>query len=121
MYHDQKFFVSRRQLPRYPVQCAARIRIGNRQYAGYIDNISVGGARLRTISPIRRLGEVVLRLPDLPPLQCTLRWTDAYNAGVLFALTLSSEDLARWAESRSAPLADLIRRQEYAELEELAC
>jgi hypothetical protein len=92
----------RRRHPRYEVQCRARIRIGNRQYAGYIHNISEGGARLRTISSIRRLGNVVLRLPDLPALKCQLTWTDAYHAGVIFELPLSKIELRRWVQSRAA-------------------
>jgi hypothetical protein len=109
----------RRKFPRYEVQCRARIRIGARHYAGYIDNISIGGARLRTISPIRRLGDVVLRLPDFPVMQCKLRWTDAYHAGVSFSSSLSLHELTHWAQSRSGSLADQIARSEVAELEEL--
>jgi hypothetical protein len=108
-----------RRFPRFEVQCCARIRIGNRQYAGYLHNISQGGARLRTISQIRRLGEVVLRLPDLPPIRCQLRWTDAYNAGVSFSLVVPLPDLAKWAEARRVLTADQ-SAAEIAELEELA-
>ncbi len=92
----------RRRFPRLQIQCRARIRIGTRQYAGYIHNISQGGAKLRTVSPIGRPGKVILRLPDLPPLRCRLRWTDSYNAGVAFELKLSRDDLLRWARERSA-------------------
>ena len=109
----------RRRFARYEVQCRARIRIGTRHYAGYIDNISIGGARLRTISRIGRLGDVVLRLPDLPALRCKLRWTDAYNAGVSFSLGLSPHELAHWARSRSGSSVDQITPGEMAELEEL--
>jgi len=84
------------------ILCRARIRIGNRQYAGYLHNISQGGAKLRTITPIGRLGHVILRLPDLPPLKCTLRWTNAYNAGVSFELPLTKLQLMEWTEARSA-------------------
>ena len=80
--------------------------IGTRHYAGYIDNISIGGARLRTISRIGRLGDVLLRLPDLPALRCKLRWTDAYNAGVSFSLGLSPHELTHWARSRSGSSVD---------------
>ena len=92
----------RRRFPRYAVQCRARILIGRRQYAGYIHNISEGAAMLRTVSSIRKLGNVVLRLPDLPPLKCRLRWTDAYNAGVVFDLRLTKAELCRWVASRAA-------------------
>lgn len=91
----------RRRLPRYEVQCRARIQIGTRQYAGYLHDISQAGAKLRTITPIRRPGRVILRLPDLPLLRCQLRWTDAYNAGVSFELALSRAEFSRWAKGRS--------------------
>ena len=91
----------RREFPRIHILCRARIRIGNRQYAGYLHNISQGGAKLRTLTPIRRLGHVILRLPDLPSLRCQLRWTDSYNAGVSFELKLPSKLLSDWARTRS--------------------
>lgn len=106
----------RRKSFRHDVQCRARIRIGTRQYAGYIHNISEGGAKLRTITPIHKAGRVILRLPDLPPLRCELRWKDSYNAGVAFELKLPRRELARWLQSRSsggAPPSLL----EFAELE----
>jgi hypothetical protein len=92
----------RRQYARQEVQCRARIRIGSRQYAGYIHNISRGGAKLRTITPIRRLGAVILRLPDLQPLRCRLCWSDSFHAGVMFERALPSRELRRWVQSRTA-------------------
>lgn len=92
----------RRRFPRYAVQCRARIVIGARQYAGYVHNISEGGAKLRTVSSIRKLGKVILRLPDLPPLECRLSWTDAYHAGVVFERRLTKAELRHWIESRAA-------------------
>lgn len=114
---DQSDARDRRKFARFDVQCRARIRIGTRQYAGYLHNISQGGARLRTISPIRRLGAVILRLPDLPPLRCRLCWTDAYHAGVLFEMALPQSELRRWTKSRRGyqPLGT-----DFAEMTELA-
>lgn len=107
MYHagaseDVRTVSRRRRHTRYGVQCRARIQIGFRHYTGYLHNISEGGARLRTITSIGKLGHVVLRLPDLPPLKCSLRWTDAYNAGVIFELKLSEAELHRWIQQRAA-------------------
>ena len=79
-----------------------RIVIGKRQYAGYIQDVSEGGARLRTVTSIRKLGNVILRLPDLPPLTCRLCWTDAYHAGVVFERKLTKADLRKWVETRAA-------------------
>ena len=84
------------------MQCRARILIGNRHYAGYIHNISEGGAKLRTVSSIRKLGKVVLRLPDLPPLKCQLSWSDAYHAGVAFECRLTRAQLREWVQGRVA-------------------
>ena len=101
----------RRRFRRYEIQCRARIVIGKRHYAGYLHDISQRGARLRTISPIRKVGNVLLRLPDLPPLRCQLRWTDSYNAGVAFELALTNSVFAQWARSRfslaAATLCDI--------------
>jgi hypothetical protein len=92
----------RRRFPRQQVECRARIRIGTRHYAGYLHNISQGGAKLRTITPIRKLGRVLLRLPDLPLLGCSVAWTDSYNAGVSFELPLTHSQLKSWLLTRSA-------------------
>jgi PilZ domain len=107
----------RRQFARYEVQCRARICIGKPHY-GYLHNVSQGGAKLRTISPIREVGEVMLTLPDLPPMRCQLRWSDSYNAGVSFDPSLTIAELAQWAETRSLFLVS--SAAEIAEVEELA-
>ena len=92
----------RRKSARFEVQCRARIVIGKRHYAGYILDISQRGAKLRTITPIRNGGDVLLTLPDLRPLRCQLRWTGSHIAGVAFEAALSRADLLRWAATRSA-------------------
>ena len=91
----------RRRFPRQQVECRARICIGTRHYAGYLHNISRGGAKLRTITPIRKLGTVLLRLPDLQPLKCSLAWSDSYNAGVSFELPLTEGQLRSWLRGRA--------------------
>jgi len=108
--------VQRRKFQRLPIQCRARIRIGTRQYAGYIQNISRGGARLRTITPIRKLDTVTLRLPDLPPLRCRLCWNDSYHAGVMFELPLPTADFQAWVKNRAGVQERIC---EFAELTEL--
>jgi hypothetical protein len=92
----------RRDFDRHDVSCRARIVIGTRHYAGYLHNISSGGARLRTLTPIGRIGTVLLKLPDLPPIRCRLQWNDRYNAGVAFELLLDKALIADWLRNRSA-------------------
>lgn len=108
--------VQRRRFSRIEIQCRARILIGTRQYAGYLHNISRGGAKLRTISSIRKLGSVMLRLPDLPPLRCCLRWSNPYHAGVMFELPLSTADFREWVKARTGVVQ---YDDEFAEVSEL--
>lgn len=49
-----------------------RIRIGNRHFAGYLHNFSMEGAKLGTVSSIRKIGRVYLALPDLPAILASL-------------------------------------------------
>jgi len=109
----------RRRHPRYAVQCRARIIIGKRQYAGYIQDVSEGGARLRTVTSIRKLGNVILRLPDLPPLKCRLCWTNAYHAGVVFERKLTKADLRKWVQGRAAFLELNIGPEAECEISEI--
>ena len=87
---------------RVAVRCPARIRIGNRQHAAYLENISLGGARLKTFGTIRDTGKVTLKLPDLPPLMGELRWVEDAAGGVMFALPEVSDLVRRWIAERNA-------------------
>lgn len=112
----------RRQFDRHELQCRAKIRIGSRHYAGYVHNISRGGAKLRTISPIRKIGHVVLTLPGLPPVRCRLKWTDSYNAGVAFGLPISESAFWSWVQTRSGCSGiALTSSSEVAEVTEFVC
>lgn len=90
-----------RQFARFPTRCRARMQIGNRHYAGYVENLSQGGAKLNTFTPIRVAGNVLLRIPDLPPLRGELRWVKGSAGGVAFSLILSPERLSEWTRTRT--------------------
>lgn len=91
---------SRREFPRLKVRCRARIRIGKREYAGFVENISDAGARVTTITPIRDSGPVSLILPDLPPVSGHIRWMEAHGGGVCFNFRMTDSILEDWARSR---------------------
>jgi hypothetical protein len=90
----------RREFARLAVEARARIRIGKRFYAGYIENISEGGARVVTLTPIRDTGPVVVTVPDLKPLGGDLRWSDGCVGGVQFRLKLDPQVLHQWLSLR---------------------
>ena len=89
-----------RQFTRVPVRCRARIQIGNRHYTGYVENLSEGGAKLVTFTPIRSAGKVLLRIPDLPPIRGHLRWAQGTAGGMAFCHILSPEELTEWTRNR---------------------
>lgn len=95
-----------RQFPRLPIKCRARIKIGNRQYNGYVENLLEGGAKLVTFTPIRDVGYAVLRMPDLPPIRGHLRWAEEATGGMAFSLTLPSEQLSEWVRNRTGSTDD---------------
>lgn len=95
-----------REFRRLDVRCPARIRIAKRQYAGFIDDLSEGGAHILTATPIREHGPVLLQLPDLPPIWAEIRWTNPLNGGVRFHRRLDREVLEGWIRSRSGARAN---------------
>jgi hypothetical protein len=92
--------IQQRAFARLSVDARARIRIGKRAYAGYIENISEGGARIVTLTPIRGVGPVTVTVPDLEPLRGELRWIDGCVGGVQFVLKLERDVLNRWLSLR---------------------
>lgn len=91
---------NRRSAPRLKLRCRARIRIGNRQYAGYVEDISTDGAKIRTLTPIVSAGPVCVTVPDLPPLRGHIRWMESQGGGVCFNMTVCVSALREWAEGR---------------------
>jgi hypothetical protein len=91
---------ARREFERLNVHARAKIRIGKRAYAGFIENISQGGARIVTVTSIREIAPVSVIVPDLPPMSGTLRWVNGSEAGVQFHLKLNADVLSEWLGRR---------------------
>ncbi len=90
-----------RRFERREVRCPVRVRIGNRQYAAYLDNASHGGVKLRTGCPIVPAERVIVQIPDLPPIKGELRWVSGREAGVAFPLVDGLAPLSEWLEQRA--------------------
>src|SRR5213075_2815517 len=56
-----------RHLPRIDLNCRGRLNMGSRSHGLWLLDISQGGARVRTQIPLVGRGDLMLILPDLPP------------------------------------------------------
>ncbi len=101
--------LDRRRSPRLDVRCRARIRVGKREYAGFVEDISKDGARISTLTPLRGAGPVCLLIPDLPPIRGLIRWMEPNGCGILFCMSVTEPTLADWARSRAADAGEPAR------------
>jgi hypothetical protein len=77
------------------------VRIGNRQYAAYLDDASDGGVKVSTSSRIFPAARVIVQIPDLPPIRGELRWVGDREAGVAFPMVEGRTLLGEWLERRA--------------------
>jgi hypothetical protein len=97
----------RQRSPRLEVTCRARLRLGSRFYTGVLCDISQGGAKIRLQTGPCGVGEAVLTLPDLPPVQGMVRWVNESVIGVSFNERMPFEILAHWLDGRRSDITAL--------------
>lgn len=90
----------RRALPRIKVECPGQLNTGLRSMNFLLGDISQGGASLEAETQIASCGNVILLLPDLPPLAGVVRWTLGAKIGVSFNECIAFEQLAQWIQAR---------------------
>lgn len=91
----------RRNLPRVELSCRGRLSRGVESHGILLQDISQGGARVQVGKPVEP-GNVVLSLPDLPPVAGVVRWANSTLAGISFNECISFETLARWIQAQRA-------------------
>ena len=92
----------RPRMPRLEIACRARIRIGAIQYRVEVCDISQGGLKISFAKPLASGTSVVISLPDLPPLDGTVKWSDDCSAGLAFNEYLPMDLLVRWLKDQDA-------------------
>lgn len=91
-----------RSLPRIEVSCRGRIKSGSRSWSVELRDISQGGAKVKTQTPLADRGDVVLTLPDLPPVAGVIRWVGGTDVGISFNECIPFERLAPWIQMHRA-------------------
>lgn len=102
----QEAGIEQRRFERTEVRCPVRVRIGNRQYAAWLDNASDAGVKLSTACTIKPAERVILQIPDLPPMKGELRWVGECEAGIAFPLLDGHTPLSAWLNRRAAAQPD---------------
>lgn len=92
-------FEAQREFPRWPVSTSKPIRVSlGPAGSGQLIDISMGGARIKSVAPLRRDSElpVSIELPDRAPLGCSARvvWSKPTGAAGLRFLKLDDEQKA---------------------------
>jgi len=96
----------RRRTSRHRVECPATLKVKTRFYFGKLCDLSPTGARVQTRGMIKKPGDAVLALPDLPPLLATIRWVDERDCGLEFRERIPADALSRWLLERDATLEE---------------
>jgi len=91
---------------RHRVECPATLKVKTRFYFGKLCDLSPTGARVQTRGMIKKPGDAVLALPDLPPLLATIRWVDERDCGLEFRERIPADALSRWLLERDATLEE---------------
>src|SRR3990170_6108830 len=87
-----------RSLPRIQIDCRGQLKMGARSYGVVLQDISQGGAKVQTQTPIMDGGGLVLSLPDLPPVAGVVRWVGGAEVGISFNECIPFDQLARWIQ-----------------------
>jgi hypothetical protein len=90
----------RRRSRRIKVECPATLKVDLRFYFGKLCDLSPSGAKIQTRGAIKKPGEAMLALPDLPPLPGTIRWVNGKDCGLEFREQIPAEALSRWLQER---------------------
>lgn len=91
-----------RSLPRIEVSCRGRLKLGSQSFSVELQDISQGGAKLKTQRPLVDKGDAVLTLPDLPAIAGVVRWVGGTDVGISFNECIPFEQLARWIQAHRA-------------------
>jgi hypothetical protein len=95
----------RARSPRIDVDQPARLRAGARYHAVTVTNISQSGVGITSEDEFAAGKQIVLTIPDLPPVSGTVRWNADGHAGIAFDERLRLDLLAQWVVSVQRPIA----------------
>ena len=65
-----------------------------------LEKVALEASKVQTRGAIKKTGDAMLALPDLPPLPGTIRWVNGKDCGIEFREQIPAEALSRWLQER---------------------
>lgn len=84
------------RMPRLEVRCIVWVREGAIVHRVRASNVSQGGIRIETPTPLPLGAQVTVTLPGLPPEQAVVRWNQGESCGITFNRVLGLPQLVAW-------------------------
>ena len=95
----------RRQVPRFELECSGLVRTSAQSLHVRLRNITLAGAAISNVEGLKMSTPISLSMPDMPPLEAVVSWTDGDVAGLTFKKRLPVDTLAVWIEQHQSLLA----------------
>lgn len=90
----QKLAQRRRSAPRVSTDVVALLRTGGSTYRARICDLSVHGARIRTLEPVTFGSNIIVEMPKIPSVKGHLRWAEGCEYGISFEAALPMQIIA---------------------------
>jgi hypothetical protein len=92
--------VRRRSMPRIAASGYTAVRMGGRNIASVLRDISSMGAKISTSRPLEAGGLALVRFPGLPEIRAYVRWVDDCDSGLVFETPIPMQIIAEWLDQR---------------------
>lgn len=84
----------RRAAPRAVKELDGWLRTGGKRYSARLCDVSMSGARVRTVQPVTFGETTLIEMPGLPSLKAYVRWSDGAEYGLSFHASVPIQILA---------------------------
>lgn len=88
-----------RSLPRIQIDCRGQLKMGARSFDVVLQEISQGGAKVQTQTPITDGGGLILSFAGSSAGRGVFRWVGGTEGGISFNKGIPFERLARWIQT----------------------
>jgi len=90
----------RRAVPRVKATSYAALLVAGRTIQAVLRDVSYMGAKVTTSRWLEAGTSISIRLPDLPEMRGSVRWTEGSDSGIAFETPIPMHVISQWIEGR---------------------